>query len=42
MIENYGKDKEGFWEFLRDRMLQGCLLGCSIKSEKNGAQVVDG
>lgn len=42
MIENYGKDKDGFWEFLYSRKKQGCLLGCSIKSEKNGAQVTDG
>ena len=42
MIVNYGKDKDGFFEFLMHRKLQGCLMGCSIKSAKNGAQVVDG
>lgn len=41
MIENYG-GKEGFWQFLRERKNDGCLLGCSIKSEKGGPQVVDG
>ena len=41
MSENYG-GKEGFWQFLRERKNDGCLLGCSIKAEKGGPQVIDG
>lgn len=38
---NYG-GSDGFWDFLTQRDLDGCLLGCSIKGEKGGPQIIEG
>jgi hypothetical protein len=43
MIEAHYGGKDGFWQFLKDRKNDNCLMGCSIKGNgKEGAQVVDG
>lgn len=43
MIEqNYG-GYNGFWEFLKERRNDNCLMGCSIKGNgKEGEVVIDG
>ena len=38
---NYG-GSDGFWAFLKDRDNDGCLLGCSIKGDKGGPQIIEG
>ena len=38
---NYG-GADGFWDFLTQRDLDGCLLGCSIKGDKGGPQIIEG
>lgn len=42
MIEqNYGGD-HGFWEFLKERKNDNCLLGCSIKGNgKEGELIIE-
>ena len=40
--DHYGGEK-GFWNFLKSRKNDNCLMGCSIKGNgKEGPQVVDG
>lgn len=43
MIEQHYGGKDGFWEFIKQRKDDNCLMGCSIKGEgKNGPQILDG
>lgn len=43
MIEKHYGGKEGFWEFLKARRADNCLMGCSIKGNgKNGPHILDG
>ena len=42
MIEQHYGGKDGFWDFLKNRRMDNCLLGCSIKNDKGGPQVVEG
>lgn len=42
MIKEHYGGKDGFWEFIKARDNEMCLLGCSIKAEKGGAQIIEG
>lgn len=43
MIEQHYGGKEGFWEFLKQRRQDNCLMGCNIKGNgKNGPHILDG
>jgi len=43
MIEQHYGGKDGFWEFLKQRRQDNCLMGCSIKGDgKNGPHILDG
>lgn len=43
MIDQYYGGEKGFWDFLKQRKNDNCLMGCSIKGNgKEGQLILDG